>query len=235
MRLLEKESLDLTILMPCLNEEKAVVFCIQEAQAFLQAHQLNGEILIADNASTDHSAALARKHGARVVTAPRRGYGNALRVGLSHSRGRVIILGDCDTTYDFRHLEGFYTPLAKGHCDVVIGNRYAGTQTPGAMPWSHRWGVKMLSLCGRLRFHTDVYDFHCGLRGLTRAALAQLDLHTGGMEFATEFIAQAAQHQLTIRQTPTALRRCQYDRKPKLRTVRDGLRHLVYLTKGGRL
>lgn len=225
----EKEGLELSIVMPCRNEEATIGFCVDEAGAFLEKYRLKGEVLVVDNGSVDASARLAEQHGARVITENRPGYGNAIRAGLAASTGKVVIIGDCDTTYDFLHLEEMYRLLAEGECDMVIGNRYAGGMEPGSMSWSHRWGVRFLSWCARARFHTEVYDFHCGLRGLSRSAIEELAFHTGGMEFATEMIAEAAAHRLRISQVPVTLRRCEYGRESKLRTVRDGLRHLGYI------
>lgn len=228
----EKEGLELSIVMPCRNEEATIGFCVDEAGAFLEKYRLKGEVLVVDNGSVDASARLAEQHGARVITENRPGYGNAIRAGLAASAGNVVIIGDCDTTYDFLHLEEMYRLLAEGECDMVIGNRYAGGMEPGSMSWSHRWGVRFLSWCARARFHTEVYDFHCGLRGLSRSAIEELAFHTGGMEFATEMIAEAAAHRLRISQVPVTLRRCEYGRESKLRTVRDGLRHLGYIIAG---
>ena len=228
----EKEGLELSIVMPCRNEEATIGFCVDEAGAFLEKYRLKGEVLVVDNGSVDASARLAEQHGARVITESSPGYGNAIRAGLAASTGNVVIIGDCDTTYDFLHLEEMYRLLAEGECDMVIGNRYAGGMEPGSMSWSHRWGVRFLSWCARARFHTEVYDFHCGLRGLSRSAIEELAFHTGGMEFATEMIAEAAAHRLRISQVPVTLRRCEYGRESKLRTVRDGLRHLGYIIAG---
>lgn len=231
MEMLEKENLSLTILMPCLNEVATVGSSIREAAAFLKKNGITGEILVVDNGSTDNSAAMAERCGAKVLIQPERGYGNALRTGLAHSRGKAIILGDCDTTYDFLHLEQLYEMLSSGQWDVVIGNRFAGGLEKGSMPLSHRWGVRFLSWLGRKRLHTDIYDFHCGLRGLTRTAAERLEFHTGGMEFATEMIAVAVKSGLSVGQVPVRLRRCTQARQSKLRTLRDGLRHLVYIGK----
>ena len=231
MEMLEKENLSLTILMPCLNEAATVGSSIREAAAFLEKYGITGEILVVDNGSTDNSAAMAESCGAKVLIQPERGYGNALRTGLAHSRGKAIILGDCDTTYDFLHLEKLYEMLSSGQWDVVIGNRFAGGLEKGSMPLSHRWGVRFLSWLGRKRLHTDIYDFHCGLRGLTRSAAERLEFHTGGMEFATEMIAVAVKSGLSVGQVPVRLRRCTQARQSKLRTLRDGLRHLVYIGK----
>ena len=153
------------------------------------------------------------------------------RTGIAASRGKVLIIADCDTTYDFLYMEALYKPLDEGICDMVIGNRYAGGIGQGAMPISHKLGVRFLSWCGRLRFHTDIYDFHCGLRGLTRKAAEQLTFHRNGMEFATEMIAEGVRHNLRLIQVPVTLRRCERERKSKLRTIPDGFRHLMYIIK----
>lgn len=218
--------------MPCRNEAATIAFSVDEAADFLKQSSLKGEILVVDNASGDASAALAAAHGARVVREEKPGYGNALRTGIAESRGRVILMGDCDTTYDFGQLGGHYRPLASGECDMVIGNRYAGGMEQGSMSPAHRWGVRFLSFCARRRFDTEIYDFHCGLRGLTRAAAEKLPLRTAGMEFATEMIAEAAKQGLRILQIPVRLRCCRYGRESKMRTIRDGLRHLGYIMKG---
>ena len=220
---------DLSVVMPCLNEEANLAFCIQEAQAYFACRGLSGEILVVDNGSTDRSAAIAADWGAVVVPEHRRGYGRALRTGLARSTGKVIIMGDCDSTYDFLHLDPLYLPLAEGAADMMIGDRFGGQTESGAMPFLHRLGVPFLSLCGRLRWHVRVRDFHCGIRGLTRFALEQLELHTDGMEFATEQIAEAARKGFRIGETPVPLRRSRAERKPKLRTFRDGFRHLKYI------
>ena len=231
MEMREKESMNLTILMPCLNEAATVGISIREAAAFLEKNRICGEILVVDNGSTDGSAKLAESCGARVIAQPKKGYGNALRAGLAHSRGSLVSLGDCDTTYDFFHLEEMYAMLSSGEWDMVIGNRFAGGMEKGSMPFSHKWGVRFLSWLGRRKIHTDIYDFHCGLRGLTRSAAEKLEFHTEGMEFATEMIAVAAKAGLHMGQVPVVLRRCTLARKSKLRTLRDGLRHLVYIGK----
>lgn len=225
----DEQQPDLTVIMPCLNEESTVGLCVEEALAFIREHGIKGEVLVVDNGSVDASAQAAARHGAFVLKEPERGYGSAIRTGLAAGRGRVLILGDCDTTYDFRHMEDIYEPLAHGSCDMIVGNRFACEMERGAMPFSHRIGVRFLSALGRWMFHTDVYDFHCGLRGISGEAVERLSLHTSGMEFATEMIAEAARHKLRISQIPVQLRRCAYKRSSKLRTVRDGFRHLGYI------
>lgn len=229
MELREKQSVDLSIVMPCLNEVNTVGICVREAFAFMENHLISGEVLVVDNGSEDDSAAAAESAGAKVIFQPKRGYGSAIRAGITGSRGRVIIIGDCDTTYDFLHLEEMYRMLVSGEWDMVIGNRFAGGMEPGSMPWLHNWGVRFLSLIGRTILHTDIYDFHCGLRGLTRKAAGQLDFSTEGMEFATEMIAEAVKKKLAITQTLVVLRKCSYRRESKLRTIRDGMRHLIYM------
>lgn len=229
MEMREKQSVDLSVVMPCLNEVNTVGICVREALSFIEKHHIPGEVLVVDNGSEDDSAAAAEEAGAKVIRQPQRGYGSAIRTGIENSRGRVIIIGDCDTTYDFLHLEGMYGLLSAGEWDMVIGNRFAGGMEKGSMPRSHKWGVRFLSWVGRTTLHTDIYDFHCGLRGLTRSAAERLKFYTDGMEFATEMIAQAVSLGLSIAQTPVVLRKCSYKRKSKLRTTRDGLRHLLYM------
>ncbi len=224
-----ENELDLSIVMPCLNEEKTIGACISEAKRFISSHGLNAEIIISDNGSTDNSADIAKELGAAVISEPRRGYGRAIRTGIEHSRGKVIIFGDCDTTYDFFHLDGFYFPLERGEYDVMIGDRFRGGIEKGAMSALHRLGVPFLSWCGRVKFRTDVRDFHCGLRALTREAADKAHFRTDGMEFATEMIAECTGKGLRIGQTPTKLRKCSCKRASKLRTFPDGLRHLKYI------
>ncbi len=222
---------DLSIVMPCLNEEATVGRCVDDALAYLQGRSLRGEVIVADNGSTDASARIAQAHGARVIHESKRGYGFALRAGMAAAKGSVIILGDCDCTYDFLRLDDFYEPLARGECDMMVGDRFAGGIDPGAMPLSHRIGVKALSWLGRLRYRTGVRDFHCGLRGITAQAAHALPFQTGGMEFATEMIALAARAGLRISQCPTKLYTCGSPRRSKLRTLPDGFRHLRYILK----
>ena len=223
--------MDLTILMPCLNEEENIAYCIDQAQSYLLSRILSGEILVVDNDSTDNSAAIAVSHGARVITEHRRGYGRALRTGLSKARGRVIIFGDCDSTYDFSDLDPIYTPLAAGEADFVTGDRFAGQMEPGAMSLSHRLGVPFLSICGRLKFGIQIHDWHCGIRGVRRDALEKMSLNCDGMEFATEMIAEVSRHRLTFKEVSVPLKKSQHNRTEKLRTIRDGFRHLWFILR----
>ena len=223
--------MDLTILMSCLNEEENIAYSISQAQSYLHSRGLSGEILVVDNDSTDNSATIAASHGARVITEHRRGYGRALRTGLEQAEGTVIIFGDCDSTYDFSDLDPIYTPLATGAADFVTGDRFAGQMEDGAMSLSHRLGVPFLSLCGRLKFGIRIHDWHCGLRGIRRDALEKMELHCNGMEFATEMIAEVARHQLRYTQVAVPLNKARNARTEKLRTVRDGLRHLWFILR----
>ena len=222
----------ITVLMPCLDEESNIAFCIQEAAAYIRGRGVSGGVLVVDNGSTDPSAEIAEEHGAEVIVEPRRGYGCALRTGLAAAEGDVIILGDCDSTYDFAHLDPIYGPLAAGEADLMVGDRFAGQMERGAMSLSHRLGVSLLSWCGRKRFGVQVNDWHCGLRGIRKDALAKLELRADGMEFATELIAEAARKGLRIGEAGVSLRASRFPRVNKLRTVRDGLRHLRYIVRG---
>lgn len=222
--------MDLTILMPCLNEAQTIGACIGEAQAYLKACGCTGEVLLSDNGSTDDSAAIAQSLGARVVRCAQKGYGNALRFGLSQAEGDCIIMGDCDQSYDFAAIGEMHRLLREG-AHMVIGNRFAAPPDPRAISFSHRLGVPFLSWAGRRRFGCDVRDFHCGLRGVRRDALSRMRFECGGMEFATEMIAEACRAGLVIAQTPVVLRPDGRNGPSHLRTVRDGLRHLGFMMK----
>lgn len=222
-------SLELTVLMPCLNEAQTVATCVAAARRYLQAAGVRGEVLVADNGSTDGSQGLARAAGARVIDVPRRGYGAALHAGIASARGRYVVMGDADDSYDFSALQAFLDAL-RGGADLVVGNRFRGGIAPGAMPPLHRYlGNPVLSFVGRLFFRTDIGDFHCGLRGFSRDAMRGLGLVSPGMEFASEMVAKAALAGLRIEEVPTTLRPDGRDRPPHLRTWRDGWRHLRFL------
>ncbi len=232
MRMINEPSLELSIVMPCLNEEGAVGSCVRDALGYISGKGLSGEVVVVDNGSTDNSRTEAEEAGAVVYREEVRGYGSALRKGISVSKGNVIIFGDCDTTYDFKDLTGFYEPLSNGTYDVMIGDRLSGISEDGSMQLSHILGVKFLSAYARKRFSTDVRDFHCGLRGLTREAAEQMDMKTDGMEFATEFIAVASKCGLKIGQTDICLKKSIGQRRSKLNPVRDGFRHLRFISRG---
>src|ERR1700730_15040808 len=223
------DSLELTILMPCLNEAETVSICVAKARSFLARTGIAGEVLIADNASVGGSVALAERGGARVVAVAERGYGAALRAGIAAARGRFVIMGDADDSYDFSNLDQFVAKLRDGW-DLVMGNRFAGGIAPGAMPVLHRYlGNPVLSLIGRLFFRARIGDFHCGLRGMRRDAILGLNLRTPGMEFASEMVVRAALARLAISQVPTTLAVDGRSRPPHLRTWHDGWRHLRFL------
>jgi hypothetical protein len=225
----EPATAELTILMPCLNEAETISACVEKAKAFLAHSAIAGEVLVADNGSYDGSVTLAERAGARVIAVSERGYGAALRAGIAAARGRFVILGDADDSYDFSRLELFVGKLREG-CDLVIGNRFAGGIAPGAMPFLHYYlGNPVLSLLGRLFFGARIGDFHCGLRGLRREAIVGLDLQTSGMEFASEMVVRAALAKLNIAEVPTTLAVDGRSRSPHLRTWRDGWRHLRFL------
>jgi glycosyltransferase involved in cell wall biosynthesis len=220
---------ELTILMPCLNEAETVGVCIDKAQGFLDRNRVDGEVLIADNGSTDESQAIARAHGARVISVDRPGYGAALQGGIQAAEGRYVIMGDADDSYDFSRLEDFLEQLRAGH-PLVMGNRFLGGIAPGAMPALHRYlGNPVLSFIGRLFFDSPIRDFHCGLRGFEREAMLQLGLSTPGMEFASEMVVKATLNRLQIVEVPTTLRPDGRGRPPHLRSWRDGWRHLRFL------
>lgn len=222
-------ALELTVLVPCLNEARTVARCVAAALGFLETAGVAGEVLVADNGSTDGSQALARQAGARVIDVPRRGYGAALGAGIAAARGRFVVMGDADDSYDFSSLRGFVDRL-RGGAQLVMGNRFQGGIAPGAMPLLHRYlGNPVLSFIGRLFFRVPVGDFHCGLRGFSRDAVLGLGLVSPGMEFASEMVAKAALAGLVIEEVPTTLRPDGRDRPPHLRTWRDGWRHLRFL------
>ena len=220
---------ELTILMPCLNEAATVGSCVAKARGFLERTGIDGEVLIADNGSDDGSRALAERAGARVIDVALRGYGAALLAGIGAARGRSIIMGDADDSYDFTRLEAFVAKLREGF-PLVMGNRFRGGIAKGAMPWLHRFlGNPVLSFVGRLFFGAKVGDFHCGLRGFDREAVQSLNLRTTGMEFASELVVKASLAGWRIAEVPTTLHPDGRGRPPHLRSWRDGWRHLRFL------
>jgi hypothetical protein len=221
--------LELTILMPCLNEAETLGVCVAKAMGFLARSGVAGEVLVADNGSTDGSQAIAAAAGARVVAVPERGYGAALIAGIRAARGRYVIMGDSDDSYDFTALDPFVAGLRAGN-QLVMGNRFRGGIAPGAMPPLHRYlGNPVLSTVGRVFFGAPVGDFHCGLRGFDRAAMLGLDLRAPGMEFASEMVVKATMQGLRIAEVPTTLSPDGRSRPPHLRSWRDGWRHLRFL------
>ncbi|MGH8318086.1 MAG: glycosyltransferase family 2 protein [Steroidobacteraceae bacterium] len=221
--------LELTILMPCLNEAETVGTCVRQAQGFLERAAVRGEVLVADNGSTDGSAEIARKAGARIVDVSAKGYGNALNAGIQAALGRFVIMADADASYDFSQLDGFLDSLRAGSA-LVIGHRFRGGIRPAAMPWLHRYlGNPVLSFLGRMFFPCPIGDFHCGLRGIDRASALRLGLRSPGMEFASEMIVKAVLAGFKVAQVPTVLWPAGRSRPPHLRSWRDGWRHLRFL------
>lgn len=221
--------LELTILMPCLNEAETLAVCIDKAAEYLRQAGIDGEVLIADNGSTDGSQDIARAHGARVVDVPRKGYGAALIGGIEAAKGSYVIMGDADDSYDFTSLDQFVERLRAGD-ELVMGNRFRGGIEPGAMPPLHRYlGNPVLSFIGRLFFPSEIKDFHCGLRGFRRDSIQSLGLITTGMEFASEMVVKATLAKLRISEVPTTLAPDGRSRPPHLRSWRDGWRHLRFL------
>jgi len=223
------ESCELTILLPCLNEGETVGICITKALTYLERSGVAGEVLVADNGSTDDSAGIAERAGARVIHESRKGYGSALRAGIAEARGRYVIMGDADDSYDFTALDPFVAALRDG-ADLVMGNRFKGGIAPQAMPPLHRYlGNPVLSGIGRLFFRSPIGDFHCGLRGMRTEAIRGLGLATEGMEFASEMVVRATVDKLRIDEVPATLSPDGRSRPPHLRSFHDGWRHLRFL------
>ncbi|HET9099309.1 MAG TPA: glycosyltransferase family 2 protein [Acidobacteriaceae bacterium] len=220
---------ELSIVMPCLNEAETIGVCIDKAWAALGQAGIDGEVIVADNGSTDGSQQIALERGARLVPVPERGYGAALIGGFTAARGRYLIMADGDDSYNFSHVPRFLEKL-RGGADLVMGNRFQGGIEPGAMPLLHRYlGNPVLSFLGRLIFRADCGDFHCGMRGLSKDAFKRLKLRCTGMEFASEMVVKATLANMKIAETPTTLSPDGRSRAPHLRTWRDGWRHLRFL------
>jgi glycosyltransferase involved in cell wall biosynthesis len=220
---------EVTIVMPCLNERLTLATCIERAMQTLREHDIKGEVVIGDNGSTDGSQEIARKLGARVVDVKERGYGAALLGGFAAARGRYILMGDSDASYDFGELPRYLERLRAGD-QLVMGNRFKGEIKPGAMPWKNRHiGNPVLSGIGRLFFKIPIGDFHCGIRAFEKSAIDALDLRSTGMELASEMVVKASLHKLRMSEVPATLSPDGRDRPPHLRPWRDGWRHLRFL------
>ncbi len=226
------DSIDLSIVIPCLNEAETIARCVESARRGIQRAGVRGEIIVADNGSTDGSQAIAEKLGARVVPVQEKGYGSALRGGIQAASGRWILMGDADDSYDFSEADRFVKKFQEGF-ELVMGCRLpvgGGTILPGAMPWKNRWlGNPVLSFIGRLFFKCPAHDFHCGLRGFTKAAFEKMDLQTTGMEFASEMVIKSTFKRLKIAEVPVTLRPDGRSRPPHLKPWRDGWRHLRFM------
>jgi glycosyltransferase involved in cell wall biosynthesis len=220
---------ELTVVMPCLNEAETLAVCVDKALAALAVHGIAGEVVIADNGSTDGSQEIAKEHGARVVPVPVRGYGAALNAGILAARGKYVLMGDADDSYEFAHIPRFLEAL-RGGADLVMGNRFKGGIGPKAMPPLHKYlGNPVLSFLGRTLFHAPIGDFHCGMRAFSKDAYERLGLRTTGMEFASEMVVKASLLGQTIVEVPTTLQKDGRSRPPHLKTWRDGWRHLRFL------
>lgn len=220
---------ELTIVMPCLNEAETLAGCVEEAMRALSESNIRGEVIVADNGSTDGSQAIATRLGARVVNVKEKGYGRALQGGIAEAKGKFVLMGDSDGSYDFTHARRFVEKLRE-EWDIVMGNRFMGGVQPGAMPWKNRYiGNPLLSGMGRLFFRCPVGDFHCGLRAFSKGAYERLELRTGGMEFASEMVIKATLFKFRITEIATTLRRDGRNRPPHLRPWRDGWRHLRFM------
>ncbi len=223
------EEIEVSIIMPCLNESETLSVCIRKAKDFIQSNKINGEIVIGDNGSTDGSQQIAIQEGAILVNISEKGYGAALLGAINSSKGKYIIMGDSDDSYDFKHLMLFIEKLREGY-DLVMGNRFKGGINKGAMPFMHRYfGNPVLSFIGRRFFNIPIGDFHCGLRGFNRTSILSIGLMTSGMEFASEMVVKAALFNLKITEVPTTLSRAGRSRASHLRTWHDGWRHLRFL------
>jgi glycosyltransferase involved in cell wall biosynthesis len=222
-------TVQVSVVIPCLNEAETLANCVRKAFEALQTAKLPGEVIVADNGSSDQSRSIALREGARVIDVPVKGYGAALSAGIGAASGEVILIADADGSYDFSHLPRFLSALDDG-AELVVGNRFAGGIQTGAMPFLHRYlGNPVLSLLGRLFFHAPVHDFHCGIRAFTKASINRLQLSAVGMEFASEMVVKASMMGLDIREVPTTLSPDGRTRAPHLRTWRDGWRHLRFL------
>ncbi len=221
--------MELTILMPCLNEAETLEICIKKAKTFLSENNVEGEVLIADNGSTDGSQEIAVRCGARVVDIPEKGYGAALIGGSSAANGKYVIMGDADDSYDFLHLMPFVEKLREGY-DLVMGNRFKGGIAKGAMPPLHRYlGNPVLSFLGRVFYPSKIGDFHCGLRGYNKERIQALELQTTGMEYASEMVVKCTLNKYNMAEVPTTLSPDGRTRAPHLRSWSDGWRHLKFL------
>jgi hypothetical protein len=222
-------AIEVSVVMPCLNEAETLEICVRKALRCLQTSGIIGEVVVADNGSTDGSIEIARRAGARVVQVTEKGYGAALMVGFRSARGKYLIMGDADDSYDFENFAPFIERLRAGD-DLVMGNRFRGGIAPGAMPWHHKYiGNPVLTGILNLFFRSGIGDAHCGLRGLSKRAFVAMDLKTPGMEFASEMVVKAVMQGLTISEVPTTLKPDGRSRPPHLRSFRDGWRHLRFM------
>jgi len=221
--------IEVSVVIPCLNEANSIGICVEKAQKAFKNAGLRGEVVVADNGSTDGSIGIAESFGARVIRVEQRGYGSALKAGIRAARGVFIVMGDADDSYDFSEVPRFVEEWRKGN-DVVMGNRFAGQIKPGAMPWHHKYiGNPVLTALLNLFFHSGVGDTHCGMRGFTREVFDKMDLRSSGMEFASEFVIKSAQLRARTSEIPITLWKDKRGRPPHLRSFRDGWRHMRFM------
>lgn len=223
------DAIEVSVVIPCLNEAQSIALCISKALEAFKSAGIHGEVVVADNGSTDGSVTIAERVGARTVSVSLKGYGHALRGGIEAARGRLIIMGDADDSYDFSEVPRFVEKLREGY-EVVMGNRFKGEIMRGAMPWCHKYiGNPVLSGILRLLFHTPIADAHCGMRGFTKSIYLRMDLRTTGMEFASEFVIKATKLAAKMTEIPITLWPDKRGRPPHLRSFRDGWRHLRFM------
>ena len=216
---------EFTFILPCLNEENTLQYCLEEIKDYINRKNLNAEILVSDNNSIDNSVEIAKRNGARVVVCQEKGYGNTLIHGTKNAHGKYCIIGDSDGSYDFSNLDEFIKGVREGY-DLVVGNRFAGGIEKNAMTLSHKIGVKFLSRLANIFFHTPINDYHCGLRAYNKKSINRINLLQGGMEYASEMIIKSQLNSLKILEVKTILRKDLRNKKSHLRTIRDGFRHL---------
>lgn len=225
------QNIDLSIIIPCLNEEKTLTICIEKARDFLQREKINGEIIIGDNGSIDDSVEISKRLADKVIHVQTKGYGSVLQELIKSANGKYIIMGDADDSYDFSDLTGFYTKLLEGH-QLVVGNRFKGGIEKGAMPFINRYiGNPIISFLGKTLFHVPLNDFNCGLRGFESKAMNQLKFESTGMEFASEMIIVSKLKGLSILEVPIKLFPDGRQGKSHLQPFRDGMRHIFLIIK----
>ncbi len=223
------DPIDVSVVIPCLNEAKSLGICVEKALKAFKDANLRGEVVVADNGSTDGSIEIAQNLGARVVPVEQRGYGSALKAGIRAARGSFIVMGDADDSYDFAEVPRFVAEWRNG-CEIVMGNRFAGEIKPGAMPWHHKYiGNPGLTMLLNVLFRSGIGDSHCGMRGFTRDVFDRMDVRSSGMEFASEFVIKAAQLGAKTSEIPITLWKDKRGRPPHLRSFRDGWRHLRFM------
>ena len=227
--MIQGNEVEVSVVIPCLNEARSVGACIDKALSAFEAADIRGEVVVADNGSSDDSIAVAERHGARVVHVALKGYGNALRKGIEEAKGQFIVMGDADDSYDFSEVPRFVAEWRQGY-ELVMGNRFKGEIKAGSMPWHHKYvGNPVLTGILNLFFHAGISDAHCGMRGFTRDLYRRMDLRTGGMEFASELVIKAAKLGARVSEIPITLWPDKRERRPHLRSFRDGWRHLRFM------